>query len=409
MNPPWPLPNGKRSFDQHTSDQQNKVRFVHVVQRVDDAEGSTGTPPPPPPKKRNVVKPPSTNAQLSLAYPANFNFNAGAVNPDFFGDENTIDPRLTQCEAGPSGQQISETLTLNPRLVHHSGDNVTTGLQAPKCEMALSSQMTGDNTAPGAHPKKQQPGFSGRKIAGYPFEKAGLTIPNVESQADYDKIIASVDFELAHQEANPPVLPPSKLKEMAAKPLPEAPYEIPEDNPRLAEILRAKNKQILEKGKLLDKERNNLAAKATRDRRNEIIAQSRVLLNDREAELNWWKLRAITLGADPNEYQNLPGELKKALLSVVEQRVSEGDAKRSEDSAKNKSKKQSTRTAKSNKHVQKDKEAKAKEVARLRAELEASDAAALQATQSSMNPQAIMEPYQQHPFNQQPGHVAAAA
>ncbi|RMJ17385.1 hypothetical protein CDV36_002939 [Fusarium kuroshium] len=405
MNNPWPRPQAKRSFDQHNADQNSvdphkKVQFVNVVQRVDDS----GTPPS---KKRNVTTKPTTDAQFGLAIPPHFNFNAGALNPGFFGDEDTIDPRLTQCEAGPSGQHLSETLTLNPSFMRSS--NITTGLQAPKCSMSLSPQITGNNTALDSGLKKPQPGFSERKIAGYSFEKAGLTIPGMKSKTEYDKIMASVDFELAYQEANPPVLPPSKLKEMAAKPLPEAPYEIPEDNPRLAEILRAKNKQILEKGKLLDKERNNLAAKATRDRRNEIIDESRILLNDREAELNWWKLRAIVLGADPNEFKDLPGELKKALLSVVEQRVAEGDAKRSEDSAKTKSKRQSTRTAKSNRHVQKDKEAKAKEVARLRAELEASDAAALQATQRSMNPQAIMEPFQHHQFHQQPGQVAAAA
>ncbi|RSM03964.1 hypothetical protein CEP52_007098 [Fusarium oligoseptatum] len=391
MNNPWPRPQAKRSFDQHAADQNNtdqnntdqnkKVQFVNVVQRVDDA----GTLPPP--KKRNVTTKPTTDAQFGLAFPASFNFNAGAINPSFFGDEHTIDPRLTQCEAGPSGQHLSETLTLNPSFMRSS--NVTTGLQAPKGGMSLSSQITSGNTALDSDLKKHQPGFSGRNIAGYSFEKAGLTIPGIKSKTEYDKIMASVDFELAYQEANPPVLPPSKLKEMAAKPLPEAPYEIPEDNPRLAEILRAKNKQILEKGKLLDKERNNLAAKATRDRRNEIIDESRILLNDREAELNWWKLRAIVLGADPNEFKDLPGELKKALFT--------------------KSKRQSTRTAKSNRHVQKDKEAKAKEVARLRAELEASDAAALQATQRSMNPQAIMEPFQHHQFHQQPGQVAAAA
>ncbi|KAJ4205153.1 hypothetical protein NW767_003943 [Fusarium falciforme] len=404
------LPKGKRSYDQSNAGQQHKYQWVNY-KRADDAEGSVATPPN---KKRYVPKP-TTTAQLNLALPGSFNFNAQSPVTSgipMTGDNPTIDPRLTQCESGPSVQQMGETLTLNPRLTQcepvHSGDNIAVDPQFSQFEPVLSGLTTSGNVTPDARPKKRQPDWSGRKIAGYPFEKAGLTIPDVESEADYDKIITSIDFELAHQEANPPVLPPSELKEMAAKPLPEAPYEIPEDNPRLAEILRAKNKQILEKGKMLDKERNNLAAKATRDRRNEVIFQSRVLLNDREAELNWWKLRAITLGAQPNEFRDLPDELKKAILSVVEQRVSEGDAKRSEDSAKSKSQRQSTRTAKSNKHVQKDKEAKAKEVARLRAELEANDAAALQAAQNAMAQQSVMEPFQ-HQFNQQPGQVAAAA
>ncbi|KAJ4327300.1 hypothetical protein N0V84_002314 [Fusarium piperis] len=396
-----PLPKGKRPHDQSTAGQ--KHQFVYVVPReTNGVEAGMATPP----NKRRYVPRPHTPAQFNLAHPANFNFNAaGPVNSGLpmgptMNDDLTIDPRLTQCEPVPSGQQMGETLSLNPFLAQpvHSGDNVAVD--------SHTDQTNGDNVASDACTKMCQSGPSGRKIAGYAFEKAGLAIPD---DADYDNILASVDFELARQEANPPILPPSELKEMAAKPLPEAPYEIPEDNPRLAEILRAKNKQILEKGKMLDKERNNLAAKATRDRRNEVIAQSRVLLNDREAELNWWRLRAITLGAQPDEFENLPEGLKKAILSVVEQRVSEGDAKRSENSAKNKSQRQSTRTAKSNKHVQKDKEAKAKEVERLRAELEASDAAALQAQQQQQQ-QPVMEPFQQHQqFNQQPGQVAAAA
>ncbi|KAI8713174.1 hypothetical protein NCS52_01261100 [Fusarium sp. LHS14.1] len=404
------LPNGKRSHDQSNAAQQKTFDFVHcmMANNVDESV------PAPPSKKRHVPKS-TTTAHFNSAIPDSFDFNTlGQVNSGIpmMGDNPTIDPRLTQCDAGPSGQQMNETLTLNPQLTQcepvHSGDNVAIDPHFPHFQPILSVQAAGGNMTPDARPTKRQSDRSGRKIAGYSFEKAGLTIPDVGSAADYDKIMTSIDFELAHQAANPPVLPPSELKEMAAKPLPEAPYEIPEDNPRLAEILRAKNKQILEKGKMLDKERNNLAAKATRDRRNEIILQSRVMLNDREAELNWWKLRAITLGAEPTEFKNLPEELKKAILSVVEQRVSEGDAKRSEDTAKNKSQRQSTRTAKSNKHVQKDKEAKAKEVERLRAELEANDAAALRAAQNTMTQQAIMEPYQQQ-FNRQPGQVAAAA
>lgn len=343
------LPKGKRSYDQSNAG-QHKYQWVNY-KRADDPEGSVATPPN---KKRYLPKHTAT-AQLNLGLPDTFNFNTqGSVNSGvpMFDDSSTIDPRLMQSEAGPSGQQMGEALALNSRLAQcepvHSGDNVVVDPQFSQFEPLLPGMTAGGNVTPDVRPKERQPDWSGRKIAGYPFEKAGLTIPDMASEEDYDKIITSIDFELAHQEANPPVLPPSELKEMAAKPLPEAPYEIPEDNPRLAEILRAKNKQILEKGKMLDKERNNLAAKATRDRRNEVIFQSRVLLNDREAELNWWKLRAITLGAQPTEFKELSEELKKAILSVVEQRVSEGDAKRSEDSAKSKSQRQSTRTVKSN-------------------------------------------------------------
>lgn len=345
------LPRGKRSYDQSNAAQQQKTFDFVSYGIAPDVDESV---PAPPSKKRHLPKS-TTTAQFNTAIPDSFDFNAQShVNSGIpmMSDNSTIDPRLTQCETGPSGQQMSDTLTLNPHLTQcqaaHTSDNMAVEPQFPQFEHMLSVQAAGGNMTPDARPTKRQPDRSGRKIAGYSFEKAGLTIPDVASAAEYEKIMSSIDFELAHQAANPPVLPPSELKEMAAKPLPEAPYEIPEDNPRLAEILRAKNKQILEKGKMLDKERNNLAAKATRDRRNEIILQSRVLLNDREAELNWWRLRAITLGAEPNEFKNLSEELKKAILSVVEQRVSEGDAKRSEDAAKNKSQRQSTRTAKSN-------------------------------------------------------------
>lgn len=343
---------GKRSYDQSNVGQ--KTQFVYVVSSHEtNGAGAADAATPPSKRQRQVHRPPPpTPAQFNLALPGNFNFSSPGPAPmgNALVDGLTVDPRLTQCGPAPSGQQMGDGLTLNPLLAQrepaHPGDDVAAGPHTAQCEPSHSGQT---NVASTARPKKPpQPTSSGRKIAGYPFEKAGLAIPEVDSEADYNKIISSIDLELAHQEANPPVLPPSELKEMAAKPLPEAPYEIPEDNPRLAEMLRAKNKQILEKGKMLDKERNNLAAKATRDRRNEVITQSRVLLNDREAELNWWRLRAITLGARPDEFGKLPNELKRAILSVVEQRVSEGDAKRSEDSAKNKSQRQSTRTAKSN-------------------------------------------------------------
>ncbi|KAH7230766.1 hypothetical protein B0J15DRAFT_518088 [Fusarium solani] len=350
------LPKGKRSYDLSTVGPQPQYQFLAADELSEVEPGQVI-----PAHKRRYV--------FTLALSNTFNFsnapiaaNSGAPMEATMNGNLTIDPRLTQCEPVPSGQQMGESFSLDPRLTQcesvHSADNVTVDPGLSQCEPARSGQTTGDNVTPDP------------QIAGYPFEKAGLTISDVKSKADYKKIIASIDYELARQEVNPPVLPPSQLKEMAAKPLPEAPYEIPEDDPRLAEILRAKNKQILEKGKILDKDRNHLMAKATREHRNEVIDQSRRLLNDREAKLIWWKLRAIILRDQPNEFGNRPEALKNAILSIVEQRVSEGDQKRSEDSTENKSQRQSTRTTKSNQHL-------------------------------------VMEHFQQQ-FSQQPGQVAAA-
>ncbi|KAM0438813.1 hypothetical protein ACHAPT_001573 [Fusarium lateritium] len=412
-----PLPKGKRSFDQSTAGKQTQYQFVKGLNGVDPNLGAVD---PglvyPAHKRRYVATTPNAasaapaSAQFSLALPTNFNFsNAPMAGPSMEATMNgnlTIDPLLTQCEPAHSAQNMRLNLNLPNREPVHSGQNTGANLNLSQREPAPSAQKKGDKS----NQKKREPPRTNRVIGEYAFEEAGLAMPPDLEDADYEKIIGFIDWELARQEANPPVLPPSQLPEMVDKPLPEAPYEIPDDNPRLAKLLLEKNKIILQKSKRLDKERNNLAAKATRERRAEALENTRILLNQRDSELNWWKLRAITFGADPNEYANLRGEVKQSILSGIEQRLVEKDQENSEHHAKNKSQKQSNRTASSNKHVQKDKEAKAREVALLKAKFEAEDAAALQlASQQAQELAAMNEPFQQ-PFNQQqPSQVAAAA
>ncbi|KAF4998350.1 hypothetical protein FGRMN_3230 [Fusarium graminum] len=156
-----------------------------------------------------------------------------------------------------------------------------------------------------------------------------------------------IDRELVNQLSNPPMLPPSGLVQQGPKEFVGTTWKAPEgvDDPGFQAFLDEQNRPILQRLKTIDLARNNVAAKGTRNRRDEALAKYRRLTNDIQVELNWWRLKATSLGADPEEWEAVPQPVKIAMADDMDNRVQEEEDRRTAEDKKIKSRQHSNRNS----------------------------------------------------------------
>ncbi|KAJ4270514.1 hypothetical protein NW762_002201 [Fusarium torreyae] len=222
------------------------------------------------------------------------------------------------------------------------------------------------------------PAAADRLVGGVSLQNALLAPAAALPHQEVERRFALIDYELASQQAKAPILPPSTLAQQPPKEFVGATYRIPAgvNHPRLKAIIDEKNKRILEKGKQVDLERNNLAAKGTRNRRDESLTKFRRLVNDKEVELNWWRLKAIALGADPREWDVVPGSIKQTMTDDMDRKVRKADDLSAQTAKKRKSSQHSARNSENSRLLKEDVARKEQEVREILATLEAEDAAA---------------------------------
>ncbi|KAM0563744.1 hypothetical protein ACHAPJ_001476 [Fusarium lateritium] len=222
------------------------------------------------------------------------------------------------------------------------------------------------------------PAAADRLVGGVSLQNALLAPSAALPHQEVERRCALIDYELASQQAKAPILPPSTLAQQPPKEFVGATYRVPAgvNHPRLKAIIDEKNKRILEKGKQVDLERNNLAAKGTRNRRDESLTKFRRLVNDKEVELNWWRLKAIALGADPREWDVVPGSIKQTMTDDMDRKVRKADDLSAQTAKKRKSSQHSARNSENSRLLKEDVARKEQEVREILATLEAEDAAA---------------------------------
>lgn len=161
------------------------------------------------------------------------------------------------------------------------------------------------------------------KIGGVTLQRAGLGLSPFTHPVEIHRRLSHIDKELELQKTNAPILPPSELTQPGPKPFTPRPYQVPQSikDPRVREFFDKKNIALCTKNKQIDLERNNQAAKGTRNRREEALNMYRELANDIAVERNWWRLKAISLGADYRDYDSVPPTVKENMVTEMEQRV----------------------------------------------------------------------------------------
>ncbi|KAF4336393.1 hypothetical protein FBEOM_9759 [Fusarium beomiforme] len=188
----------------------------------------------------------------------------------------------------------------------------------------------------------------GKFLGGVALSQLGLgpnpTLPHKE----IDNRFKLIDMAIEDQQAKRiPILPASKLPPQAPKEFVGAVYRVPAgiENADLEEFLRQRNEAILSTQKQVDLERNNIAAKGTRSRRDEALRNLRDMVNTLQIETNWWRLKAVSLGADPREWEVMGDSLKKIMFEDMNVKVCEAEKAQTEGIKKRKSFEHSARNS----------------------------------------------------------------
>ncbi|KAK7422242.1 hypothetical protein QQX98_001765 [Neonectria punicea] len=169
-------------------------------------------------------------------------------------------------------------------------------------------------------------------VGGFPAEAASLVIPGNLTPNEFHRRANEMERELAYQRANPPALPKSDIPELPEKPPSEPWRRFPNNvTPEQRRAIEAENNRIATTNQRIERERNNQAAKKSRMKRLEALERTRRILNDRSAECDWWRLKAMSLGASVSEWDNLPDEIKMNMVDEIKDRVQAMDSLLEED------------------------------------------------------------------------------
>ncbi|KFH44571.1 hypothetical protein ACRE_046250 [Hapsidospora chrysogenum ATCC 11550] len=173
--------------------------------------------------------------------------------------------------------------------------------------------------------------WTGLKIGGtVPLEQVNLGMPANLTDQQRGQLMTRLQQELKRQEANPPALPPSRIQPLPPKVFTAEYIDITEVPEEEREAAWEKNKKVSDALQQVEKERNNMAAKKSRETRIEALRQTRAILDDKTAECHWMRLKVIELGGDPTEYDNMTAGLREKLVGVVRQQVAVEDQRNAE-------------------------------------------------------------------------------
>jgi hypothetical protein len=163
---------------------------------------------------------------------------------------------------------------------------------------------------------------SGLRIGDVAIEEFGLQIPDELEGEDRRRLLAELQQEIGSAEAYPPILPPTKIPDLPPKDHVEEYWDsMPDMTEAENKLLMDRNNMIGAANKKLDKERTNLAAKKSRETRIEQLEETRLLLNDREAEVYFLRMRLRIAGVPAKEWEDISARTKQRVVAVIEGRV----------------------------------------------------------------------------------------
>ncbi|KAH7189252.1 uncharacterized protein B0J16DRAFT_383120 [Fusarium flagelliforme] len=218
------------------------------------------------------------------------------------------------------------------------------------------------------------------KFGSVMISRAGLGVPRGLSAPETVRRLTSIQEELARQQDVGPVLPPSELSPQVPKGFTPKPYHVPDDidDHRVHAFFAKKNKDLCTRNKQVDLERNNMAAKGTRQRREESLSQYRNISKDLTIQLNWWRIKAASLGANLNEWDELEGHTLNAFNRDMDERMKRLEEEASKEAKKQKAKAQAAITSQNNKLAKQDAQRQNKEIKQVVSAYAAEDHAAIE-------------------------------
>ncbi|KAI1011280.1 hypothetical protein LB504_002770 [Fusarium proliferatum] len=336
---------------------------------------------------------------------------------DRYGKESTLKPFVVQgiidlainewkrLHAAAGARQAAENqgTAANPAAPEQETDPVSENLQAlvslsggPSSEMGADDQQA--DSDPPIDPQLQAEYEAGSmdprahkiRFGGVTLSEAGLGPDPALPKDDVDGRFKTIVAEIKHQTQaqNIPIPPLSALPKLPPKPFVGGLYLMPPgvQDARLKEVLKQKNVVILKRQKDVSLARNNLAARRTRERRDEKEKNRREMMAKLQLQMNWWRLKAISLGANAGAWNAVHQDYKNKMLQDMNDKVCKAESKQTKEIKDIRSAEHSARNSESNRLSNLDKPKKEKGVQAIMAAIEAKDREIQEAESQGLNP-----------------------
>ncbi|KAI7768076.1 hypothetical protein LZL87_011052 [Fusarium oxysporum] len=310
--------------------------------------------------------------------------------------------RIHAAAAAAAAQQAADNQGVaNPAALEQDTAPVAAGLQAlenlpgdPSSEMSADNQQTAID--PPIDPQLQEqydassvdPRAHAMFVGGVKLSQVGLGPDPALPKDDVDGRFKMIQAELKNQAFKIPIPPVSALPRQPPKEFVGSTYQMPPgvQDPRLEEVLRRRNEIILNRQKQVDLGRNNLAAKGTRERREEKEKNLKKIISRLQVEMNWWRLKAVSLGGNAREWDAIPDPLKNKMLQDMDGKVCQAEKAQSVDIKKIKGLEHSARNTGNARLSKQDIAKKENEVQAIIAAIEAKDREIQEAQSQGLEP-----------------------
>ncbi|KAL7915675.1 hypothetical protein GGI35DRAFT_485249 [Trichoderma velutinum] len=246
----------------------------------------------------------------------------------------------TSGEASSSSLQASMNIQastiLDPTATYHSLPQMSLQApgQAPASIVSVTSQTSSRTQTTRS---RTSPSL---RMGSCSLDEMLLSIPQGLASAEHARRKDALQHEISFQERNPPVLPPTQVQDLPPKPFIADFLKFPDgiSDPERLQI-EMRNNEIAAEHQKIDRQRNNQAAKKSRQARLEALNNTRVLLNEKTAECAWFRMKVLALGGNTADWNMVPTGVKTRLIKEIDGRVKvvEGevaDAKKREEAKK---------------------------------------------------------------------------
>ncbi|KAK4065788.1 uncharacterized protein Triagg1_8557 [Trichoderma aggressivum f. europaeum] len=235
-----------------------------------------------------------------------------------------------EASSSPSqaGINVQASTAFDPATAYHNLPQMS--LQAPTSIVSAASQTQSTRSRP-------SPSL---RMGSCSLDEMLLSIPPGLASAEHTRRKDALQHEISFQERNPPILPPSQVQDLPPKPFIADFLKFPDgiSDPERLQI-ETRNNEIAAEHQKIDRQRNNQAAKKSRQARLEALSNTRVLLNEKTAECAWFRMKVLALGGSTADWGMVPAGVKTRLVKEIDGRVKvvEGevaDAKKREEAKK---------------------------------------------------------------------------
>lgn len=218
---------------------------------------------------------------------------------------------------------VQASTAFAPVLVHHNVPQVST-IPLPVAETAAPETAMSHAQMPSrTHKSRSQTvSDSDLRVGNCSLDEMLLSIPHGLVPGEHKRRREALRDEIRYQESHPPILPPTKVKDLPPKPIIPDFLKFPDgitDAQRLD--IESRNNEIAAQHQKVDRQRNNQAAKKSRQARLEALSNTRVLLNEKAAECAWFRMKVLALGGSTEDWGMVSTGVKARLVKEIDGRV----------------------------------------------------------------------------------------